>query len=557
VDERGVTTTTSGPTVAPVTAAAASPAAVTTADAVVIGAGPNGLVAANALADAGWDVVLVEQSDRTGGAVRSDNVTAPGFVTDMFSAFYPLAAASSVIRGLELERHGLTWCRAPSVLAHALDDGRAAVLHSRVEDTAAGLEESAAGDGDAWVRMFEGWQRVRDPLLDALFTPIPPVMAVSRMLARVGTAGMLDLARLALLPVRRLGTETFRGDGGPLLLTGNAMHSDVPPDSAGSGLLGWLLAMMGQDVGFPVPEGGAGELAQALTRRAQSRGAEVRVNTPAVRVEVHQGRATAVHLADGSRIQVRRAVLADVPAPGLYEDLVGRHYLPAAFVDSLERFQWDNPTIKVNWAMSRSMPWSAAGAHGAGTVHLGVDLDGFVDMAADLSVGRVPQRPFLLFGQMTTSDPTRSPAGTESTWAYTHVPHGHDWTGEVLDAHVDRMEAAVDRVAPGFRDHVLARHVQSPEDLEAADPNLVGGAVNAGTSALHQQLFLRPTPGLGRPETPITGLYLASASAHPGGGVHGACGWNAAQVALGAAGWTGPARRALTHTAWGRLLRRS
>jgi phytoene dehydrogenase-like protein len=552
-----VTTATTAPTAVPSAASsAASPSPVDTADAVVIGAGPNGLVAANALADAGWDVVLVEQSDRTGGAVRSDTVTAPGFVTDMFSAFYPLAAASSVIKGLELERHGLTWCRAPSVLAHALDDGRAAVLHNRVEDTAAGLEEFGAGDGDAWIELFEGWQRVRDPLLDALFTPIPPLRAVTRILGRVGTAGMLDLARLALLPVRRLGTESFHGDGGPLLLTGNAMHSDVPPDSAGSGLLGWLLAMMGQDVGFPVPQGGAGELAQALTRRAEAGGARVRLNSEVVRIEVEHGRAAAVQLADGSRIRARRAVLADVPAPGLYRDLVGLRHLPPRFVDDLERFQWDNPTIKVNWALSRPMPWTAPGAHGAGTVHLGVDVDGFVDMAADLSVGRIPQRPFLLFGQMTTSDPTRSPTGTESTWAYTHVPHGHDWSVERLTEHVDRMEAAVDRVAPGFRDHVVARHVQSPGDLEAADPNLVGGAVNAGTSALHQQLFLRPTPGLGRPETPITGLYLASASAHPGGGVHGACGWNAAQVALGASGWTGPARRALAHTAWGRLLRR-
>ncbi len=538
------------------TSPARAPGRVEAADAVVIGAGPNGLVAANALADAGWDVVLVEQADRTGGAVRSDVVTAPGFVTDMFSAFYPLAAASSVIKGLELERHGLTWCRAPSVLAHALDDGRAAVLHSRVEDTAAGLEEFAPGDGDAWVEMFEGWRRIRDPLLDALFTPIPPVRAVTRILARVGTAGMVDLARLALLPVRRLGTETFRGVGGPLLLTGNAMHSDVPPDSAGSGLLGWLLAMMGQDVGFPVPQGGAGELAQALTRRAEAAGARVRLDTAAVHIEVEQGRATAVHLADGSRIRVRRAVLADVPAPGLYQGLVGLQHLPTSFADDLERFQWDNPTIKVNWALSRPMPWTSPGAHGAGTVHLGVDLDGFVDMAADLSVGRIPQRPFLLFGQMTTSDPSRSPSGTESTWAYTHVPHGQDWTGGRLDEQVDRMEAAVDRVAPGFRDHVLGRYVQSPLDLEDADPNLVGGAVNAGTSALHQQLIFRPTPGLGRPETPITGLYLASASAHPGGGVHGACGWNAAQVALGASTWTGPARRALAHTAWDRVLRR-
>jgi phytoene dehydrogenase-like protein len=537
--------------------AAGHHAATEMADAVVIGAGPNGLVAANALADAGWDVVLVEQSDRTGGAVRSDCVTAPGFVTDMFSAFYPLAAASSVIRGLELERHGLTWCRAPSVLAHALDDGRAAVLQSTVEDTAAGLEEFGSGDGDAWLQLFEGWQRVRDPLLDALFTPIPPVRAVLSILRRVGTAGTVDLARLGLLPVRRLGSETFRGVGGPLLLTGNSMHSDVPPDSAGSALLGWLLAMMGQDVGFPVPQGGAGELAQALTRRAEAAGARVRTNALVVDIDVRQGRAGAVVLADGSRIGVHRAVLADVPAPALYRDLVGLEHLPQRFAADLDRFQWDNPTIKVNWALSRPVPWTAAGGHGAGTVHLGVDLDGFVDMSADLTVGRVPQRPFLLFGQMTTSDPTRSPTGTESAWAYTHVPHGHDWTGRLLDEHVARMEAAIERVAPGFRDLVLARHVQSPDDLEAADPNLVGGAINAGTSALHQQLFLRPTPGLGRPETPIPGLYLAGASAHPGGGVHGACGWNAARVALRASGRTGAVRRALTGTAWSRVAGRS
>jgi len=523
------------------------------ADAVVIGAGPNGLVAANALADAGWDVVLVEQSDRTGGAVRSDCVTLPGFVTDMFSAFYPLAAASSVIRALDLERHGLTWCRAPSVLAHALDDGRAAVLHTAVEDTAAGLEEFGAGDGDAWLQLFQAWRRVRDPLLDALFTPIPPVRALLSILRRVGTAGMVDLARLGLLPVRRLGSESFRGVGGPLLLTGNSMHSDVPPDSAGSAMLGWLLAMMGQDVGFPVPRGGAGEFARALTRRAEAAGAQVRTNALAVDIEVRQGRAYAVTMADGSRIRSRRAVLADVPAPALYRDLVGVQHLPNRFVADLDRFQWDNPTIKVNWAVSGRMPWTAPGAHGAGTVHLGVDLDGFVDMGADLTVGRIPQRPFLLFGQMTTSDPTRSPAGTESTWAYTHVPHGHDWSGDLLSDHVTLMEAAIERVAPTFGENVLARHVQSPSDLEAADPNLVGGAINAGTSALHQQLFLRPTPGLGRPETPVAGLYLAGASAHPGGGVHGACGWNAARVALGASGRSGSVRRALASTAWDRV----
>lgn len=525
------------------------------ADAVVIGSGPNGLVAANALVDAGWDVVIVEQSDRTGGAVRSDEVTVPGFVTDLFSAFYPLAAASRVIGDLDLQQHGLVWRRAPRVLTHTLDDGRAAVLESTVEATAAGLDEFAAGDGDAWTELCAGWQQVRDPLLDALFTPIPPMKALARMMRQLHTSGLVDFARMALLPVRRFGDEHFRGDGGPLLFTGNAMHSDIPPDAAGSALMGWLLAMMGQDVGFPVPEGGAGSLARALTHRAQAGGAEVVLGQRVTGIDVLGGRARAVVLEGGQRIQARRAVLADVPAPPLYRDLVGLQHLPARFADELDRFQWDNATLKVNWALSAPVPWTAPGAHGAGTVHLGVDSDGFVDMAADLSVGRVPERPFLLFGQMTTSDPTRSPEGTESAWAYTHVPRGIDWAGPELDAHVERMEDAVERVAPGFRGLALARHVQSPLDLQAVNPSLVGGAVNAGTSALHQQLIFRPTTGLGRPETPIAGLYLASASAHPGGGVHGACGWNAARVALANEGRLGGMRRALARTAWERVLR--
>ena len=525
------------------------------ADAVVVGAGPNGLVAANALADAGWDVVLVEANDEVGGAVRSAEVTAPGYVSDLFSAFYPLAAASPIIRDLHLEEHGLVWRRAPHVLAHALEDGSAAVLCSRAQDTAAGLESQAAGDGEAWLELVAGWDRIRDPLLDALFTPFPPVTSGARMLRRLGAAGTLDFARLGVTPVRRLGQERFSGRGAGLLLTGNAMHSDIPPDGAGSGLFGWLLCMLGQDVGFPVPEGGAGELAAALRRRAEGLGVRVLTGTPVTAVTTAAGRATGVRLADASEVRARRGVLADVPAPALYEDLLADHPLPRRLRRDIGRFQWDNATIKVNWALDRPVPWTAPGARGAGTVHLGVDQDGFVDFSADLTVGRVPQRPFMLFGQMTTSDPSRSPAGTASAWAYTHVPRGIDWTGQELADHVDRMEAAVERVAPGFRESQVARQVQSPGDLEAEDQSLVDGAINAGTAGLHQQLVLRPIPGLGRPETPVPGLYLASASAHPGGGVHGACGWNAARAAIGANGATGGVRRALTRTAWARLLK--
>lgn len=524
-------------------------------DAVVVGAGPNGLVAAIALGDAGWDVVVVEANDEVGGAVRSAEVTEPGFVTDLFSAFYPLAAASPIIRDLHLEAHGLNWLRAPHVLTHALDDGRAAVLRADVHDTAAGLDEQAPGDGAAWVEMFEQWRRLRDPLLDALFTPLPPVTSTARMLRRLGAGGTLDFARMALSPVRRMAQERFTGDAPALLLTGNAMHSDVSPDGAGSALFGWLLAMLGQDVGFPVPEGGAGELARAMRARAEHVGVRFRTGSAVTKVDVARGRVRGVRLADGSEIGVRRAVLADVPAPALYRDLVGESLLPPALRADLDRFQWDNATVKLNWALDRPVPWANDGARGAGTVHLGVDVDGFVDFSADLTVGRVPERPFVLFGQMTTSDPSRSPAGTESAWAYTHVPREIDWNGGLLEQHVERVEAAVERVAPGFRGTVIKRNVQSPAQLEAADANLVGGAINAGTSGLHQQLVFRPTPGLGRPETFVGGLYLASASAHPGGGVHGACGWNAARAALWSQGRGRTVKQALVRTAWSRLLK--
>ncbi len=524
-------------------------------DAVVVGAGPNGLVAANALADAGWDVVLVDAQDEVGGAVRSAESVAPGFVTDLFSAFYPLAAASPVIRDLHLERHGLVWRHAPSVLAHALPDGRCGVLHRAAADTAAGLDEHHDGDGAAWLRMVAGWDRIRDPLLDALFTPFPPVRSGLRLLRRSGVSGTLDLTRLALLSVRRFGHEEFGSEEARVLLSGNAMHSDVPPDGAGSALFGWLLVMLGQDVGFPVPEGGAGMLATALRRRAESLGVQVRCGVPVTSVDVSAGRARGVRLADGTTVRARHAVLADVPAPMLYRDLVDERHLPAQLLRDVDRFDWDDATLKVNWALDSPIPWSADGAHGAGTVHLGVDDDGLVDVAADLSVDRMPRHPFLLLGQMTTADPTRSPAGTESVWAYTHLPRHLAGDEDGVARQVERMEDAVEQVAPGFRATRVGRQVQTPTDLQSADPSLSRGALNAGTAALHQQLVLRPTRGLGRPETPLPGLYLASASAHPGGGVHGACGWNAAVAALGHRGPVGVVRRALVRTAWSRVLR--
>ncbi len=517
-------------------------------DAVVIGAGPNGLVAANLLADAGWDVLVLEGQPTPGGAVRSAEVAAPGFVTDLFSAFYPLGLASPVLRDLQLEQHGLVWRHAPQVLAHPLDDGRAAVLSRDLETTAASVEAFGAGDGDAWRGLAAEWDRLAPGLIGALFTPFPPVRAGLRLVRELGAADLLRFARFAMLSTRRHGLEEFSGEGGPLLLAGNALHTDLAPSASGSAIYGWLLAMLGQTVGFPVPEGGAGRLTDALVSRLRSKGGRLECDAPVTEVVVRGGRAVAVVTADGRTVDVTRAVLADVTAPQLFLGLVGADHLPPRMLSDLRRFQWDEATVKVDWALSGPVPWRSDAVHGAGTVHVGGSMDELVVYSQTLERGQVPAAPFVIVGQMTTSDPTRSPAGTESAWGYTHVParpRGDalgelrgDWGSDDRQRFVERVEAQMERHAPGFRDLVVGRHVQFPSDLQSADANLAGGAVNGGTAGIHQQLFFRPVPGLGRPETPIAGLYLASSSAHPGGGVHGACGANAAKAAL-RAGTTG------------------
>lgn len=512
---------------------------VETVDAVVVGAGPNGLVAANLLADAGWSVLVLEGADEPGGAVRSGQITAAGYVSDLGSAFYPLGAASPVLAGLGLHRHGLAWTHAPLALAHVLADDRCVVLSRDIDQTLASVSAFAAGDGPAWQALSAQWQRIRDDLLDAILSPFPPMRAGARLLRATGTAEALRLARMATVPVRRLGAELFSGEGARLLLTGNALHSDLGPDHAGSGLFGWLLAMLGQEVGFPAPAGGAGRITAALVRRLGERGGRVHCGRTVRRVLIARGRAMGVQDEHGELVRARRAVLADTPAPHLYHDLVGHEHLPARLVADLARFQWDDATVKVDWALSGGIPWTAEQVRRAGVVHLDLDVDGMAAFSGDLASGRVPERPFLLLGQMTTTDPARSPPGTESVWAYTHVPRGLRWGSDDLHRFADRIEQVVERRAPGFTWRIVARAVHGPHDLQRTNPSLVEGAVNAGTAAIHQQLIFRPVPGLGRADTPVDRLYLAGASAHPGGAVHGGPGANAARAALARNGMAG------------------
>ena len=513
-----------------------------TYDAVVVGAGPNGLVAANRLADAGWSVLVLESTPHVGGAVHSDRSVDPAFEHDTFSSFYPLGLASPAMRSLHLEEHGLVWTHAPAVLGHQLPEGDWALLHRDRDVTASLLDALSPGDGEAWLSLCRRWDRIGDVLVEALLTPLPPLRATARGLVRLRSAGGLDLVRMLLSPASDETLWPFTGDAPRLLIAGNAGHSDIPMDAPGSGLMGLLLTMLGQTVGFPVPEGGAGSLSGAMVRRFVSRGGRLECGAAVTGIVVRGGRAVAVRTADGREIDATRAVVADVVAPSLYLDLVGEEHIPQRYVTALERFEYDDATVKVDWALKGPVPWTAPGAHGAGTVHLGGDMTNLAIFAAQLKSGVVPHRPFMIFGQMTTTDPTRSPSGTETAWAYTHVPFhvrsdaGGDITGKWDDRETDafaaRIEDAVERVAPGFKDLVIGRHVFTPRTLEAANANLVHGAVNGGTAQIHQQLVFRPVPGLGRPETPVKQLYLASSSAHPGGGVHGACGANAARVAL-------------------------
>jgi phytoene dehydrogenase-like protein len=512
-------------------------------DAVVIGAGPNGLVATNALVDAGWSVLVLEAAAHVGGAVHSAPDVHPGFVHDTFSSFYPLAAASMAIRSLQLEEHGLVWRRAPAVLGHVRGDGSWAVLHGDRALTAQMFEETNMGDGESWLELCRVWDRVGDQVVQALLTPFPPVRAGLGLLRRLPQVGGLDFVRTLLTPVADPTLWPFSGDGPRLLLVGNAGHSDIPPHAPGSGLMGVLMTMLGQTVGFPVPEGGAGRLAEALARRLQARGGEIRCSTPAARIIVDRGRAIGVEAADGTRTTARRAVIAAVVAPHLYQQLLDADDLPRRVRHGMRRFQWDPGTVKVDWALSGPVPWAQPPAYAPGTLHLADDLADLTESLGQLSADLVPARPFLLAGQMTTTDPTRSPPGTEALWAYTHVPRETagdagdggitgGWGHDDCERFADRIQARIEVRAPGFTEKILTRRILGPRELESRNGNLVGGSLNGGTSQLHQQLVFRPVPGSGRAETGIRGLYLGSASAHPGGGVHGAPGMNAARAAL-------------------------
>jgi len=301
--------------------------------------------------------------------------------------------------------------------------------------------------------------------------------------------------------------------------------------------------MLGQTVGFPVPEGGAGKLTEALARRIESLGGEIRCSTAVTRIEVDSGRASGVRTAGGDLFRARSAVVADVVAPHLYGRLLRPEDVPARTARAMEHFALDPSTVKVDWALDGPVPWATPPPYDPGTVHIADSVEQMSEALSQVAANAIPARPFMLTGQMSRADPTRSPPGTEAMWAYAHVPQQATrdaaeggvrgvWDHDDCERFADRMQARIEEAAPGFGSRVVARRILGPHEMEARDANLVRGAINGGTSQLHQELIFRPVPGMGRAETGIRNLYLGSASAHPGGGVHGAPGMNAARAAV-------------------------
>lgn len=495
--------------------------------AIVIGAGPNGLVAAIRLVEAGRAVTVLEAAEEPGGAVRTEELTLPGFRHDTYSSVYPAAAASPVFAGMPLERHGLRWIQPEACYAHPLPGGRAIGLYRSLDRTADSLDAAQRGDGDRWCEfiapLIGGFEAIRSTML----TGFPPVAGATRLLTALGPIGAARFGLLVPASARALGVRLFGGAGSRAWLYGSAGHGDVPPTGAGSAIAVTYLNLMGHAVGWPSPEGGAQRLTDALVGYLRELGGGIRTVAPVERIEASDGRVTGVRIAGGERLEAT-LVIADVMPHALLA-LAG-DALPGSYAALLRRYRYGPATVKVDWALDGPIPWEAVEARGAGTVHVAGDEAQLLATIAETR-DRLPKRPFLLLGQQSVADPSRAPEGKHTAWAYTHGPQtGIAWDGE-LERHVERIEVQVERFAPGFRDRILARHVMGPHELERRNRNLVGGDVGGGSYRLRQVVF-RPVPGLSPYRTPLSGLYLGSAATFPGGAVHGVPGDAAARAAL-------------------------
>jgi phytoene dehydrogenase-like protein len=496
-------------------------------DAVIVGSGPNGLVAACVLARAGLDVLVVEaHPTRAGGAVGSEEATRPGFVHDVGAAFFPWGMLSPAFRALPLSEHGLRWRHAAFESCHPAPDGSYACVARDHDRTAKHF--GSAEDGERWRGIASWYGSIEPRLIDLLLRTFPPLGPV----ARLGPLNLARLSKVFLSRGRALAERWFASTAARRVLPGLALHVDVGPDDRFGAALGFMLGMTATTGGYAVPEGGARSLAAALAGCLQAAGGRLRLGARVERVIVREGRARAVRLAGGEEIAAR-AILADTDVAALLLELVGREHLPARVADFMKRYPRGWGTFKVDWALDGAVPWSVEPARQSAVVHAGDSLDDLARFAAQVRGGALPDHPYLVIGQQSIADPTRAPPGGHTLWAYTRVPPVVDggWAAHA-ERLGDRIDARIEGLAPGFRACIIARRVVPPDRLQAMDANLVGGDLGGGSNAWHRQLLFRPLFPYFRYRMPVAGLYLCSSYAHPGAGVHGMCGYNAAQRAL-------------------------
>ncbi|MBO0827811.1 MAG: NAD(P)/FAD-dependent oxidoreductase [Streptosporangiales bacterium] len=465
-------------------------------DAVVVGSGPNGLAAAVTLAAAGLSVRVYEGADDVGGGCRTSPLTLPGFVHDVCSAVHPLAVASPFFQAFQLtERIEL---RVPDVaLAHPLDGGRAAALHQSLDETIAGL----GADGAAYRRLIGPLVHAAPDLVRVLLSP--PLRTLPR-----DVPGVAAMAAASLLLNGRGVARTFRTDEARALVTGSAAHALQPLRWLATPPFGLLLTLLGHVTGWPMPRGGSRAITDAMADALRKHGVEIRTGDP---------------VRDLRELPRARAVMLDL-APEQLLAMAG-HALSAPYAAALRHHRPGGGVCKVDFALSEPVPWAAEACRRAGTVHVGGTWDEIGTAMDDVTAGRHPDRPFVLTAQPSLVDETRAPAGRHVLWTYAGVPNGSD-----VDVS-DRIEAQIERFAPGFRDVVLDRRVRTAKDYERYNPAYVGGDYAGGAATVRQLLF-RPAVQWDPYVTPLPSVFLCSSSTSPGGGVHGMCGYQAARSAL-------------------------
>ena len=460
-----------------------------------MGAGPNGLAAAIVLAEAGKSVLVLEGNETIGGGCRTEQVTLPGFHHDICAAIHPMGVVSPLLRRLPLEKFGLRWVQAPAPLAHPFDDGSAAVLHRSL--TATG--ETLGPDGDAWERLMRPFLKNSDAFFADILKPVRIPSHPLRM-AHFGAIGLRSCASVV--------RSRFRGPKARALFGGCAAHSFLALDAAASASFGLVLALVGHATDWPCAEGGSQRIVESLAAYLRSLGGEIEA-----------GR----FVRSLKDLPASKAVLFDVAPRAL--DAIAGDELGSSFRSQLRRFRQGPGVFKIDWALSGPIPWKAPECLRAATVHV---AGPFEDLAASedaASHGRIAERPFVLVAQQSMFDRTRAPEGQHTGWAYCHVPNGA--TTDMTDP----IERQIERFAPGFRDLILARRVMFPADVQAHNPNMIGGDIGGGANHL-SQFFFRPTLRWNPYTTTNPRLFLCSSSTPPGGGVHGMCGYWAAKSAL-------------------------